>query len=101
MAHEPTYGALFVKHLMKVGGRVPYDYKDLQQVKAMSQAELADWIKSECREFSQAVRDNPADVAAEMVHKKRADMAASSPAACAAECAGSFLELLAHLFSTA
>ena len=98
MAHEPTYGALFVKHLMKVGGRVPYDYKDLQQVKAMSQAELADWIHVECREYSQVVRDNPADVAADMIHKKRAETAASSPAACAAECAVSFLELLAHLF---
>ena len=101
MSHEPTYGALFVKHLTKLGRHVPYRYNDLQQAKAMSQAELADWIKGECSEFSEAVRDNPADVAAEMVHKKRSEMAASSPATCAAECAVSFLELLAHLFSTA
>jgi hypothetical protein len=99
MPHEPTYGAVFVTHLTKLGRHVPYNYQDLQQVKAMSQAELADWIKGECREFSEVIRDNPADVAAAMVHKRRAEMAASSPAACAAECALPFLELLAHLFS--
>jgi hypothetical protein len=99
MPHEPTYGAVFVTHLTKLGRHVPYNYQDLQQVKAMSQAELADWIKGECREFSEVIRDNPADVAAEMVHKRRTEMAASSPAACAAECALPLLELLAHLFS--
>lgn len=99
MDREPTYGAVFVKHLTKLRQHVPYRYEDLQQVKAMSQAELADWIKEVCREFSEVVRDNPADVAAEMVHKKRAELAASSPAACAAECALSFLELLATLFA--
>ena len=98
MDREPTYGAVFVKHLTKLGKHVPYNYNDLQQVKTMSQAELAAWIQVECRAVSQAVRDNPADVAAEVVHKRRAELAASSPAACAAECAVSFLELLAHLF---
>ena len=98
MDREPTYGAVFVKHLTKLGKHVPYNYNDLQQVKTMSQAELADWIQVECRAVSQAVPDNPADVAAEVVHKRRAELAASSPAACAAECAVSFLELLAHLF---
>ncbi|MEN9665118.1 MAG: hypothetical protein RLZZ326_1481 [Planctomycetota bacterium] len=98
MSHELTYGTLFVRHLTKLGRHVPYNYQDLQQVKVMSQAELADWIQRECREFSEVVRDNPADVAAEMVHKKRVELAASSPVACAAECAVSFLELVAHLF---
>ncbi len=99
MSHEPTYGAVFVKHLSKLGRHVPYRYDHLQQVKAMTQAELADWIKGECREFSEVIRDNPAEVAAEMVHRRRTEMAAGSPAACAAECALPFLELLAHLFS--
>ena len=99
MDREPTYGAVFVRHLTKLGRQTPYRYEDLQLVKAMSQTELADWIKGECREFSEVVRDNPADVAAEMVHKKRVELAASSPAACAAECAVSFLELLATLFA--
>ncbi len=99
MDREPTYGATFVRHLAKLGRHTPYRYEDLQQVKAMSQTELADWIKRECREFSEVIRDNPAEVAAEMVHKRRAELATSSPAACAAECAVSFLELLAHLFS--
>ena len=97
MDREPTYGATFVRHLAKLGRQTPYRYEDLQLVKAMSQTELADWIKTECPEFSQLVRDNPAEVAAEMVHKRRAEMAASSPAACAAECAVSLLELLATL----
>ena len=99
MDREPTYGATFVRHLAKLGRQTPYRYEDLQLVKAMSQTELADWIKTECPEFSQLVRDNPAEVAAEMVHKRRAEMAASSPAACAAECAVSLLELLATLFA--
>lgn len=99
MDREPTYGATFVRHLAKLGRQTPYRYEDLQLVKAMSQAELADWIKAECPEFSEVIRDNPADVAAEMVHKGRAELAASSPAACAAECAVSFLELLALLFA--
>ena len=99
MDREPTYGATFVRHLAKLGRQTPYRYEDLQLVKAMSQTELADWIKAECREFSEVIRDNPAEVAAEMVHKRRAEMAASSPAACAAECAVSLLELLATLFA--
>jgi hypothetical protein len=99
MDREPTYGATFVRHLAKLGRQTPYRYEDLQLVKAMSQAELADWIGVECPEFSQVVRDNPADVAAEMVHKKRVELAASAPVACAAECALSFLELLALLFA--
>lgn len=99
MSHDPTYGTVFVTHLTKLGRHVPYHYQDLQRVKAMSQTELADWIQGECREFSEVIRDNPADVAAEMVHKKRSEMAASFPSACAAECVLPFLELLAHLFS--
>ncbi len=99
MPHEPTYGAVFVTHLTKLGKHVPYNYQDLKQVKAMSQTELADWIKAECPEFSEVIRDNPAEVAAAMVHKRRTEMAASSPAACAAECAVSLLELLATLFA--
>lgn len=48
MAHDPTYGSLFVTHLTKLGRHVPYLYRDLQQVKGMNQTELADWIKGEC-----------------------------------------------------
>jgi len=99
MDREPTYGTLFVRHLSKLGRQTPYRYEDLQLVKAMSHAELADWIQGECPEFSQAIRYNSPEVAAEMVNKKRVELAASSPAACAAECAVSFLELLAHLFA--
>ena len=99
MPHEPTYGAVFVTHLTKLGKHVPYNYQDLKQVKAMSQTELADWIKAECPEFSEVIRDNPAEVAAAMVHKRRTQMAAGPPAACAAECAVSLFELLATLFA--
>ena len=49
MDREPTYGAVFVKHLTKLGKHVPYNYNDLQQVKTMSQAELADSdVRLEC-----------------------------------------------------
>ena len=99
MDREPTYGATFLRHLAKLGRQTPYRYEDLQLVKAMSQTELADWIKAECPEFSEVVRDNPAEVAAAMVHKRRTHLAAGPPAACAAECAVSLLELLATLFA--
>ena len=97
MDREPTYGTTFVRHLANVGRQTPYRYEDLQLVKAMSQTELAEWIKGECPEFSSVVRDNPAEVAAAMVHEKRSAMAARSGAV--AESAVSFLELLAHLFA--
>ena len=99
MAHEPTYGSLFVTHLTKLGRHVPYNYQDLQQVKGMSRAELADWIQGECRDFSAVIRDNSAEVAAEMVHKRRTEMAAGPSAAAAAECTLPLLELLSSLFS--
>ena len=67
MDREPTYGATFVRHLAKIGRQTPYRYEDLQLVKAMSQTELADWIKAECPEFSEVISDNPADVAAAMI----------------------------------
>ena len=96
MDREPTYGATFVRHLAKLGRQTPYRYEDLQLVKAMSQAELADWIKTECPEFSQVVRDNPADVAAAIVHEKRSAMTERTGAM--AEIAVSFLELLQVVF---
>lgn len=71
MDREPTYGTLFVGHLTKLGRHVPYNFNELQQVKAMSHAELADWIKTECREFSEVIRDNPADVAGASVCVKK------------------------------
>ena len=96
MDREPTYGATFVRHLAKLGRQTPYRYEDIQVVKAMSQAELADWIKTACPEFSQVVRDNPAEVAAAIVHEKRSAMTERTGAM--AEIAVSFLELLQVVF---
>ena len=96
MDREPTYGATFVRHLAKLGRHTPYRYEDLQLVKAMSQAELADWIKTECPEFSLVVHDNPAEVAAAMVHEKRLAMTERTGAT--AEIAVSFFQLLEALF---
>jgi hypothetical protein len=62
----------------------------------MSQAELADWIKTECPEFSQVVRDNPADVAAAIVHEKRSALTERTGAM--AEIAVSFVQLLQAVF---
>jgi hypothetical protein len=95
MDREPTYGATFVRHLANLGRHTPYHYEDLQLVKAMSQVELADWIKTECPEFSRVVRDNPAEIAAAMVHEKRLAMTARSGDM--AEIALSFFELLTLL----
>ena len=96
MDREPTYGATFVRHLAKLGRQTPYRYEDLQLVKAMSHAELADWINTECPEFSQVVRDNPAEVAAAIVHEKRSAMTERTGAM--AEIAVSFFQLLQAVF---
>lgn len=96
MDREPTYGATFVRHLATLGRQTPYRYKDLQVVKAMSQAELADWIKTECPEFSQVVRDNPAEFAAAIVHEKRSALTERTGAM--AEIAVSFFQLLQAVF---
>lgn len=99
MQQEETYGTKFIKHLTALGKQTPFHYKVLQQVKAMSQAELADWLKVECREFSRGVLENSPEGAADVVHGKRMEMAAAIAGSSAAQGAASFLELFVYLFA--
>ena len=101
MEKEQTYGASFIRHLTALARQTPFNYKDLQQVKEMTQAELADWLKVECGEFSQVVLHNSPEAAAAVVHKKRTEMAEASAGWSAAQGAASFLEFLVYLFSAA
>lgn len=96
---EETYGAIFVKHLTALGKSTPFNYKDLQQVKAMTQADLADWLRVECREFSQVILESTPDAAAAAVHKKRTEMAAANEGPSTAQSAELLLELIANLFT--
>ena len=99
MQQEETYGAAFLKHLTALGRQTPFTYSDLQQVKAMTQTELAHWLRLECREFSRVVLENTPEGAAAVVHKKRTEMAAAPGGWLAAQSAASFLELLGYMFS--
>jgi hypothetical protein len=96
---EDSYVAAFIRQLTALGRQTPFNYKALQQFKTMGQAELADWLKIECREFSQvAVQNTPEDAAA-TVYRKRMELAAAYHRSVVAERAKSFLEFLVYLFS--
>ncbi len=101
MQQDQTYGALFVKHLTALGRQTPFNYKDLQQIKAMTQADLADRLKEECRQFSQIVLCNTPEDAAELVHKRRTEAALASAGFPVAQGAASLIEVLVHLFAIA
>lgn len=101
MEQEETYGEAFLRHLTAIGRQTPFTYKDLQQVKTMTQADLANWLRVECREFSRVILENSPEGAAADVHKKSTEMAAASGGWSAGQGAASFLELLTCLFSAA
>ena len=96
---EQIYGALFENHLTTLGRQTPCSYKDLQQIKAMTQTDLADPLKVECREFSQFVLCNTPEVAAELFHQRRTEMAAASANFPAARRAATLIELIVQLFA--
>ena len=101
MQQEETYGAEFVRHLTALGRQTPYNYKDLQQVKAMTQTDLSAWLRAESGEFSRTVLAHTPEDAAIMVHKKRMEMAAALAGSSSVHGVASFLELCVYLFSAA
>ena len=64
------YGEEFVRHLTTLNRQTPFNYKDLQQIKAMNRADLAERLKSECPQIAEFVLLNSArDVAEEFIRK--------------------------------
>jgi hypothetical protein len=99
MEQKETYGTSFVRHLAAIGRQTPFLYKDLQQIKAMSQAELADRMKIECPEFSKIVLSQTPEQAAERVHQRRMEIATAVGSVQQVETKFALLEVLVRLFA--
>ena len=97
---EPlTYGTEFLKHLTALSRQTPYNYSDLQLIKAMDRAALAERLKSECPKIAEFMLQNSAQETAELVHKRRMELAAAASQGSAAQGAASLLELVVQLFA--
>jgi hypothetical protein len=96
---QASYGELFVKHLTALSRQTPFNYKDLQQIKAMHREDLAERLKSECPEISDFVLSRTAKEVAERVHQKRMELAAAASHGAGAHGAASLLEFVVQLFS--
>jgi hypothetical protein len=93
------YGEEFVRHLTTLNRQTPFNYKDLQQIKAMNRADLAERLKSECPQIAELVLLNSARDVAERVHQKRMELAAASTRSSGVQGAASLLEFVVQLFS--
>ena len=93
------YGEEFVRHLTTLSRQTPFNYKDLQQIKAMNREDLAERLKSECPQISEFVLLNSAREVAERVHQKRMELAAASTRSSSVQGAASLLEFVVQLFS--
>ena len=69
-----TYGAAFARNLTALGKNAPFRYKDLQRIKAMTRADLAEWYQNECNPVSRVVLENPPEVAAQIIHRMRIEL---------------------------
>jgi len=94
-----AYGEEFVRHLTALSRQTPFNYKDLQQIKAMNREDLAERLKSECPQISDFVLLNSAREVAERVHQKRMELAAASTRSSSVQGAASLLEFVVQLFS--
>lgn len=96
---QSSYGEQFVKHLTALSRQTPFNYKDLQQIKAMNREHLAERLKSECPQIAEFVLLNSARDVAERVHQKRMELAAGASHGAGAHVAASLLEFVVQLFS--
>lgn len=99
MQEQTSYGEQFVNHLAALSRQTPFNYKDLQQIKAMHREDLAERLKSECPEISDYVLSATAREVAERVHQKRLELAAAASRGAGAQGAVSLLEFVVNLFS--
>jgi hypothetical protein len=98
--HEPsTYGEQFLRHLTVLSRQTPFNYSDLQLIKAMDREALAERLKSECPKIAEFVMRNSAQETAELVHRKRMELAAASSSGSMAQGAASLLEFVVQLFA--
>ena len=99
MQEQASYGEQFVKHLTALSRQTPFNYKDLQQIKAMNREDLAERLKSECPQIAEFVLLNSARDVAERVHQKRMELAAAASDGAGAHGAVLLLEFVVELFS--
>ena len=81
MKEQIAYGEEFLRHLTALSRQSPFNYKDLQQIKAMNREDLAERLKSECPQISEFVLLSSTREVAERVHQKRMEFAAVHRAA--------------------
>ena len=99
MKEQIAYGEEFLRHLTALSRQSPFNYKDLQQIKAMNREDLAERLKSECAQISEFVLLSSTREVAERVHQKRMEFAAASSRSSGVQGAASLLELMVQLFS--
>lgn len=99
MPEQSTYGEQFLKHLAAIGKQTPFLYKDLQQIKAMDREQLAERLKTECPQIAEIIMSKSATEVAEVIQKKRLEMAAAVSRGTAAQGAASLLEFVVQLFA--
>jgi hypothetical protein len=99
LQHPIPYGEEFVRHLTALSRQTPFNYKDLQQIKAMNREDLAERLKSECPQISDFVLSSTAREVAERVHQKRMELAAAASHGAGTHGAVSLLEFVVELFS--
>ena len=78
MPDEETYGSQFLKYLKLVSNRTYFNYETLQQIKKLSQEELAERFKSDSRQFSEIVLHNTPKDAAVLIHLRKTEAASES-----------------------
>ena len=98
MPEQPTDGEQFLKHLAAIGRQTPFQYKDLQQIKAMDREQLAERMRTECPQIAEIIMSKSATEVAEAVHKRRMELAVAMSHVSAAKESVSLFELVVQLF---
>ncbi len=92
-----SYGSQFLGHLQSLSKSAPYGYKELEQIKTMTQSELAEKLRTQYRPFSNIILANDPKIAAELVHQKVLEMTNANAKASAIIGFGSAGEAFAHV----
>ena len=70
MTHEEKYGGLFLRTLRNLTGLTSFDYHTMQDLQSLDQDQLARRLQKRRYEFFRIIRDNPAPVAATLLHRQ-------------------------------
>lgn len=73
MLDEETYGQQFLRHLKAISNRTSFNYDAIQLIKTMSQNELACYLGTRARLYSEIVRQNVPKDAAFLIHLRNVE----------------------------